>query len=262
MGKRLATLGIAALALMLAASGCARNTPAGSAPVQESRSQTLKVAGAPLVVVQSDAGPITVTGGSDGEVAVSWQKRAPAKNDARDMQVTVQNDGGAVMIAYHDAGQTHANHAVVFDIRIPKGAKLQVRDGAGPVTVSNLEQGADIITGGGAVTLKGVQGMIAITSAGGDITVTDMDGSIVAETHGGTIRVSGRMLGQNELHTTAGAIDVTVSAGSNLAITAATSAGTITNDFGFGAAGQIGDGSGGTLDLATNAGNIAIHRAK
>lgn len=261
MSKRLAMLGIAALALMLVTSGCARNVPAGSAPVQEEKTQTIRATGTSLVVVQSDAGPITVAGGT-GDITVRWQKRAPAKSDATEMQVTAQTASGTATIAYHNAGQTSANRSVAFDIRIPPGAKLQVQDNAGPVTVTGLEQGADISTGGGAVTVKNVQGRLLITSDGGDITVKDMDGAITAQTHGGNITVSGRLLGTNTLHTTAGNIDVTISAGSNLAIAAATSAGTIANDFGFGARGQIGDGSGGTLDLATGAGNIAIHRAK
>jgi DUF4097 and DUF4098 domain-containing protein YvlB len=177
------------------------------------------------------------------------------------MQVGVSNSNGQVTVSYHYAGQTPANRSVELAVTMPKGAKLQVNTKAGQVTVSGLEQGAEVTTGGGPITAKGVTGDLHLTSGGGDLTASGVDGAITAQTTGGNIKASGRLQGANSLHSAAGQIDVTISAGSNLAITASTSAGAINNAFGFGASGQIGDGSGGALDLATGAGNITIHKA-
>lgn len=253
-------LACAAILLLLGAA-CSAGNNSGSMPVQEDKTQTVKVQGAPLVVVQSDAGPVNVSAGGDSSVAVEWKKRAPAKSDVKDMQIGVENNNGQVTIAYHYAGQTPANRAVELDVTMPKGAKLQVNTKAGPVTVSALEQGADVTTGGGPITMKSVTGDLHLTSGGGDLSASGVDGAIIAQTTGGNIKVAGRLQGANSLHSAAGQIDVTISSGSNLAVTAATSAGTISNAFGFGTSGQIGDGSGGALDLATGAGNITIHKA-
>ena len=253
---------IAIVLLLVVTAACGAANTAGAMPVQEEKSQTVKVTGAPLVVVESDAGPVTVTAGADGSVTAAWKKRAPGKADARDMQVNVAATGAQVTVSYHYAGQTPANRAVELNLTMPKGEKLQVNTKAGPVSVSGLEQGAAVTTGGGPIAIKGVSGDLQLASGGGDITASTVDGAIIAQTTGGTIKVGGRLQGANSLHSAAGLIDVTISAGSNLAVTAATSAGAIGNDFGFGPSGQIGDGSGGALDLATGAGDIAIHKAK
>jgi hypothetical protein len=250
------------LVLLIVCAGCGAANNGGAMPVQEDKSQTVKVTGAPLVVVESDAGPVTVAGGGDGSVAVEWKKRAPGKADAKDMQVSVATATSQVTISYHYTGQTAANRAVEFNVTMPKGAKLQVNTKAGPVSVSGLEQGAAVTTGGGPIEAKGVSGDLQLTSGGGNVSASGVDGAVTAQTTGGAIKVGGRLQGANTLHSAAGLIDVTVSAGSNLAVSAATSAGAISNDFGFGPDGQIGDGSGGALDLATGAGNIAIHKAK
>lgn len=234
----------------------------GSSPVQEEKTQTVKVSGAPLVVVQSDAGPVQVGAGSDGSVSVDWKKRAPSKADTKDMQVNVSSSNGTVTIQYHFAGQDSANRSVELDVQMPKASKLQAATNAGPVTVSNLGQGADVRSGGGPLTLKNDKGALTLQSGGGPIAVNGADGAVSAATSGGNIKLDGRLTGVNTLHTSAGNIDVTLSAGSSLSVTSATSAGTIGTDFGFVASGVIGDGTGGSLDMTTSAGNITLHKSK
>lgn len=254
---------LVAAALLLAAglsAACSAESP-GSTPVQDERTQTVKVSGAPLVVVQSDAGPVQVSAGDDSSVSVDWKKRAPSKTDAKEMQVNVASSSGMVTVQYHFTGQTSANRDVELAVQMPRGSKLQAATNAGPITVSNLEQGADLRSGG-PLTLKNDKGPLSLQTGGGSITVGAADGTVTATTSGGDIKLDGRLAGANLLHTSGGAIGVTLSTGSSLSVTAATSAGTISNDFGFGASGNIGDGSGGSLDLVTSAGNISLHKAK
>jgi hypothetical protein len=251
--------------LMLLAVGCDRIAFAG---VVETTREELKVAGAPRIVVDSDGGSIEVRAGGDGVVKVEARRHAPTAKEALALKVTIQQENGVVKISY-TGERNRPNRSVSFVIQAPAGSRTELATDGGSVKVEGFTADVSATTDGGSITVAQVRAKLKLHTGGGSITLSQIDGTVDATTDGGSITCAGTLRGDNRLTTDGGSIAVTLPADARLKVDASTGGGSARNDFdlpvsrGDGSArfkGSIGDGSAGTLHLATEGGSVSLRK--
>jgi len=149
-----------------------------SSQVEESK--TLKVdSGKPVtLIVATDAGGVTVSGGDVDTVQVKAIKTAYDSSQARaDAEVktikyTIEQTGNAITLKYELPKSMNFNNnvnSVDFVVTVP------------------IETTADITSSTGKVNVTGVQGQVAIDNKFGDITIEKVDGPLDVKTNSGGI---------------------------------------------------------------------------
>src|SRR5439155_21385535 len=104
-----------------------------------------------------------------------------------------------------------------------------------------------------------------LKTSGGSISALGVDGTLDARTSGGDVKVAGTLRGANTVATSGGSVEVKLGDKSKLRVEGSTSGGGASNDFGRPTAGghfagQVGDGSSGSLNAYTSGGSIAVRR--
>lgn len=228
-----------------------------------------KVGARPVVIVESDGGGVEVAAGASGAVHIEAERQADSEQDARALDVTARADGNTVHVSFHGAQRSgwHDSPSVSFRITAPADTRLEVRTGGGGVQARGLGGGIRVDTGGGGIDILDASGALQLRSGGGSIEVRRVSGTVDVSTGGGSVRVEGALSGKNRVETGGGSIHVAVPESSRLAVDAATGGGSAHNDFGIPEDGerhsgrfhgQIGDGSGGSLELRTGGGSIRL----
>jgi DUF4097 and DUF4098 domain-containing protein YvlB len=81
-----------------------------------------------------------------------------------------------------------------YEVRMPRGGTLAVNNGSGPVTVTGVEGGVNVMTGNGDVQLDSVAGQITAHAENGAMSFNRIAGPLDAHTANGAILVDNRML--------------------------------------------------------------------
>ena len=248
----------------------ATSSAALAARARVTTTNDFKVGSKPVVIVESDGGGVEVAAGPAGTVHIEAERQADSEDDARKLDVTARADGNTVRVAFHSAHRGwHESANVSFRITAPADTRLEVRTGGGGVGVTGLGGGILVNTGGGGVEISDAAGPLKLRSGGGSIEVRRVSGPVDVETGGGSVRVEGALSGKNRVETGGGSIHVAVPESSKLAVDASTGGGSASNDFGIPGEGErhsgrfhgnIGDGSGGTLELRTGGGSIRLSK--
>jgi hypothetical protein len=193
----------------------------------------LSLDGVTRLVVRTAAGDVSLSPGQAGALHAAVTRAAYTESAARALPVDVHSDGTQAIVQWN--GPSEDNQSVSFAITAPADLTVDIESGAG------------------------------------DLRVDGQAAPVRAHTGAGNIMLLGALSGESFAHTGAGDIAVTVAAGSRLAVSAHTAAGTAKNDFGMpitggivqqGFNGAIGDGGGGTLDLDTGAGNVDLYEGR
>jgi hypothetical protein len=201
------------------------------------------------IAIASSGGDIEVVSGGDGVIRVEAVREAPTRAEARDLPVMVDVVDGVARVRWEVGSEEGA--AVSFRVAVPR----------------DLEVAAE--TEGGDVTFRGdgSSRRLRLWSAGGDIEVGGHAGVVMARTEGGDIDVDGALAGDSQLETDGGDIQVALREAVELFVSAHTAGGRATNELGLprrrtgdgdGFEGTIGDGSSGSLHMATDGGDIHL----
>jgi putative adhesin len=230
-----------------------------------------KVGPHPTVIVDSSAGGVELTAGPAGSVKIDIERQGETEDEARKLDVQIKQEGNTIRVHFsHKHTGWHDGASVNFRITAPADAKLDISTGGGGVGARGFSGGIKVDTGGGGIEIDGASGEVALRSGGGSIEVRHVKGSVDVSTGGGSVRVEGALSGKNRVETGGGSIHVAIPAASKLAVDASTGGGSAHNDFGIPSDGErhsgrfrgnIGDGSGGSLELRTGGGSISLAKA-
>ncbi len=104
----------------------------------------------------------------------------------------LNGSSGTGDVIYGKEGQTFST-AISGEGRTDNTGKRYINKSGGSVSVSTIENGAQISTGGGGITLGTTTGQVSASTGGGDISVATMRGSGTLTTGAGdvTVNVSG-----------------------------------------------------------------------
>jgi len=240
----------------------------GASRAQVTTQQDFKVGGHPTIIVDSSAGGVELTAGPAGIVHVDMERKADSEDVARKLDVQLKQDGNTIRIKFdHRNSGWHDSASVNFKISAPADARLEVETGGGGVSARGFSGGIKVETGGGGIDVDGASGEMRLRSGGGSIEARHVHGTVDVSTGGGSVRVEGQLAGKNRVETGGGSIHVTIPGSSKLAVDASTGGGSAHNDFGLPSDGErhsgrfhgnVGDGSGGSLEIHTGGGSIRL----
>ncbi|HCJ10131.1 MAG TPA: hypothetical protein DHW14_03055 [Clostridiales bacterium] len=155
-----------------------------------------------LTVDQRVPGAVTVVGSDGNEVEVRALKalkgaRAPAaaRRLLESTGVRVEGDRDRVLIET-DAprswfGMSSSRVRVDLDIKVPKGSRVSVDSGSGPVRVEDTRGPVRVDTGSGGVLVTGTNGTVDVDSGSGSVTVEDAKGALRIDLGSGAVSVRG-----------------------------------------------------------------------
>jgi len=220
--------------------------------------RTFPVSGGPAaLILNSDAGSVTVNGGNTDNITVLATKYASFGGNVNDVQVNYSPNGSTLNVTAHRSGSFNFfnSTSVDFTITVPTTTDLQINTNAGSINVSRVT---------GKMSLTSNAGTIGATQA----SLTD---SSTFRTNAGSINFDGSIgtTGTYDFETNAGSIDMTLQGAASFHLNASTNAGSITTGFpavsvqhsgaGATANGDVGT-PGATLTLRTNAGSITLNK--
>jgi DUF4097 and DUF4098 domain-containing protein YvlB len=198
---------------------------------------TVSREGANGLELRTGGGNVQVVGveGDQLQIHAARKVRADREADARafleQMRIERRRDGDqwVVEATWPDARSHHVESpSVSFEVRLPRGMRLESRTGGGNVEVSGTGE-TRLNTGGGNVQLRTIGGALNVNTGGGNISLAECEGPV-------------------ELHTGGGNIDIREARGS---VHAQTGGGNI----------QV-EGRSGAVQVNTGGGNIRIHQAQ
>lgn len=202
--------------------------------VREQVHQTVADPGSAAIHLSNDAGSVTVTAWDKPTVDIQAVKSADSLQGLREMTVAVRRGPGGIYIQTQYTGSIHQG-GVRYTLSVPANAALDVRNGAGSVTVGGTHA---------------------------NVTVDTQAGSITADL--GTVAGSRAVA----LNATTGSVRLTIARDSSAKVDAHSSVGSVHSDFGgvaatrqnvvgASAAGTIGAGSA-RIHLSTTTGSITL----
>jgi hypothetical protein len=248
---------------------------ANSAQEEVSRDfqQTVTLGAGQSVRVEHKFGSVRLHGESGRDVKISATIRAQASSHeeaesfAQKIRIEVQQTGEGVRIKtiypaeeskwFHSS--KHSSWSVSYDIGMPSGAPITVRNSFGSVEVVGIRGAADVENGYGTLTVRDAGpgrwnnafGSIELTGAGGNVSVSDNNGSVQVTDVKGALEIRNRF-GSITTRNIQGAATITGGNGA-VSLTDAASA-NITTSFGNVEARNIR----GDLSVRDNNGNVEI----
>lgn len=185
-----------------------------------------------------------------GAMTVVARKSAASEEDLARIHLFARVEGDVILVGYTlDPGTEGAG--VSFTMSPVEVRRAELKSSAGDLRVT------------------GLRGDLVLRSSAGDIGVERADGAVDAETSAGDVRVSGRLRGNCRLQSSAGDLEASIPGDSRLRITAHTGAGNSLSEHPVAAGksfasgsivGTLGDGSDGSLEMRTSAGDLALRR--
>jgi len=137
---------------------------------------------------------------SDGRLLVkapkNWRRYTPwGEGDSIDVEIALPTgsrlEGEAAVVALRSTGRVDGirYRTGVGDIHLDETGPIQVRTGAGDVTVERATGRAEITTGSGALHVGDVDGPAVVKNSNGDTWIGDVAGEFRANVANGTIAV-------------------------------------------------------------------------
>lgn len=221
--------------------------------IQDQRTWALAFTDSPVLDFEGDAMAVDVRPTEPGEepgVHVSG-------HDAAELEVTIEPAGERVRVHAHwrggwwPFGRCDAQLAVV----VPRQLTAHIQTGAGSIAVRDLGPcDLEVKTGAGRITLDNVQGNLHLETEAGQIVGRQVAGSFDVRTHAGEVQLQIVSLqpGAHEARTDVGAIHIDLAPGLPVQIEAHTTLGAVRNDY------APAEQPTATLRLATELGAIAV----
>jgi DUF4097 and DUF4098 domain-containing protein YvlB len=206
--------------------------------VEETVEETFVVDGPAVLDLETMAGNVTVTGGTQSEVQVTarlslWGADEEDARQQLDLQMAQEGNRITIRVvrpqrAYVGFAFTRGSRAD-FEIRVPSETSLQLASSSGDLALSDVTGGGELRTVSGNIQVDEVNGGLSVQSSSGDVTLAGLNDA-----------------GDLEVGTVSGDVKLQDVEGDSL--TAHTSSGKI----------QIDQGTlGGALDLETVSGDVA-----
>jgi hypothetical protein len=213
---------------------------------------------APVVVVETFNGRISVNAGGDGEVTVrvtsrgSGTSQAAAEADLAKVAVNFAQSGVEVRITAQrtDRPAVVGNSGAHVEVTVPRGSSLELLTSNGRIEAANVTGNITAITSNGSITTRGGNGLDvsttnapismnnpvgrieARTSNGPLDMVAVTDGIVTAQTTNGALNFSGSLAaGSHRFQTRDGGLTLTLPGDAAFSIEGATTNGSVFTDF-------------------------------
>ena len=217
-----------------------------------------EVAANPTLMLNNDAGSVTINSGSAGKIDIQTTRFASFGGSVNDVhiKITPNTTTNTLTVTVNRSGPDFFNTTGVdFAITVPTNANL------------------DITTSAGSLNISGVSGTMSLNTHAGSIGVNGaaLTGSSTFMTNAGSVNFNGSIAtsGNYDFETNAGSIDVTLPATSIFHVNASTNVGSISTSFpvtvnhntpGASINDDIGATPQATVTLKTNAGSITLNK--
>ncbi len=172
-----------------------------------------------------------------------------------------------------------AQYPVDFEVVVPAGVRLRLRDTSGVIVISGMQREVEIEDGSGTLEVRQLAGALRVKKESGDVRIEDVAGATTLHSRSGQMKL--RRLGELEIEASEGNIHVREVAGArihnrggNLNITQVSGDLTIDDDSGeivvADAAGRVvvRDESGqiritraGQVEISDTSGDVTVHQA-
>jgi len=205
------------------------------------------------LIVDTEAGSVTVTGGSGSECRVLITSSREDLDDKIDF--SFEQSAGEVRIIGKRKGKNWLGNwsfkgKLLIAIEVPERTEVDLDTSGGSLDVESLEGDVRLDTSGGGIRVTRVRGEVLADTSGGGITIREIVGDVNADTSGGGIHIED-VDGAVRADTSGGGITIRDVTGD---LVADTSGGSIDVS---GAGGKVeGDTSGGSIDVEFVAGNF------
>jgi hypothetical protein len=214
--------------------------------------------------------------GSGGIALEGFERGAQAETGVGSISVKdvkgelkVHTGSGAIGVTGADGPVAAITGVGAIAVRGPRGSRA-LETGSGAISVTGGDGKLSARSGVGAITVKDAKGELSLHTGSGAITVTGADGSVTAEANIGSVEVEGRLSGRNVVGTGSGRVRVAVPADSRLKVDVSTGSGSLANEFGLPVEGRVSrvsrgtlaDGSGGSLQIRSGVGGVALTKLK
>ena len=161
--------------------------------------KTLHTSGAVTLSVNTGAGYIHVTPGSDASVHIighvhaakwnSWIDNGSPEQRVHEVvsNPPIEQSGNTIDIGKHT---DYKNISIDYEITTPKGTDLTANSGSGDIHVADLSGPAKLNTGSGSIDASGLSGRVSLETGSGDIrSAMQSSTSVKAHTGSGSIRL-------------------------------------------------------------------------
>lgn len=218
--------------------------------VVEQSEMSFVVGDGPVLLIDSFAGNVDIRTGPEGTITAVASRRAAVTTSLQRIIVEPSQEGDTVTIRTRRGSSAISNLAVDLEVTVPPGTRVTVTNGAGEVTIDNVEGETSVRTGAGNVMVRGSKNQVRLETGAGNV---DYDGEpqgiSTFNTGAGNIRIGlpRDFAGSVALDSGVGTVDV-----GSFDVVGRVSVRS--------AQGTIGSGDGPTIQAHTGAGNISLAR--
>lgn len=136
--------------------------------VTEEASETFDLGPSPRLTIDNFAGDIHVRAGGTSSVEMIVSKRAWGAGDLDRIEVAWEAGANWLEVESRHSMPNPGNVSVEMELSVPPGASVDLRTGAGEVTVTGVEGAITAHSGAGAMTVLGATDTVRLdTGAGG-----------------------------------------------------------------------------------------------
>lgn len=144
--------------------------------------KTLNVEGPVTLIVQNDAGDITIIGGESEKVEIKIVKtgyaltQGRAEEDLRNIRYQIVQDGNVITLTYDFSRiSTRDVDTVDFVVTVPNEVTVDVKAGMGEVNVSGANGKVTVLNDFGDVIVENIQGAVNVETKGGRVDASLID---------------------------------------------------------------------------------------
>jgi len=189
------------------------------------RRHTFPAAGVTTARLDTGAGELTIrgrAGASEIEVVADYKAHSPGRLSAQEiidkLKLSMEVRGGTFYLKTADREDWNWGHdgSIDLTVTVPAAVALEVRDGAGGMTITGIDGDVTIHDGSGGIEVEDVRGKlriddgsgsIVVRNVGGAIDIVDGSGSIEIVHAGGDVRIEDGS-GSIDVRDVAGRLDV------------------------------------------------------
>lgn len=174
--------------------------------VTETTEHVFMVGRQPDLLIDSFAGAVEISPGTEDEILVFVTRSARNQNDLERIEVEMQDkDGGLSIVS--SAPKSLRNAWVKLEIITPDATSVNMETGSGSLDVQGIDDAILAHTGSGSIKLLDVAKSVDASTGSGSITVVGPRGDVIAHTGSGTIQI-GEVEGMISASTNSGSLSV------------------------------------------------------
>jgi len=151
--------------------------------VTAEESETLEIEDGPVsLIVNDEAGDVTVTGGEGDTIEIQVVKTgnastlARAELDLENIEYSIDQDGNQITISYKiDRINTNNIDTVDFVISVPSETSVEIDTGFGAISVANINGDAILVNEFGDVTVENIEGGLSVKSKSGIMKINSVE---------------------------------------------------------------------------------------